>query len=154
MPFDDFDDDDDTSAGSARLADAVERLAEELPRLLPDEPGLRADFGALLAGLRPGGRPAVDEDTLDEALAFLTGHPRTRERLNELLVRKISEISYERTHARLAGDPFVEYDRRVCPRCGRAWVILGADDEDEPPERCPDDDAVLTDVPGGGTGPP
>ncbi|MEO3852569.1 hypothetical protein ABGB09_33960 [Streptomyces sp. B8F3] len=147
MPSADFDD--DTASEGARLALAVERLARELPRLLPDKPELRAAVETLLARMRTE-TPRARDDTLDTIGARLTAHPRARQRLNQLL----GPTTRADRAGRLPGDPFVEYDRLVCPRCRRVWVILGVDDEDDPPERCPDDSEILTDLPGGGTGPP
>lgn len=110
--------------------------------LLPDSEPLRADLTALLAQLRAGdGDP---EEKLDEILALLTSRQETRTRLNELLG---PERDADRT-PRFAGDPVVGYERAVCPHCGRAWVILDADEDDLPPERCPDDGATLTVVQG------
>ncbi|MEW2400061.1 hypothetical protein [Streptomyces sp. NPDC046862] len=142
MSFDDFDH--GTASEEARLVHAIERLAEELPELLPNEPDVRAELGALLTRLRSDATAARDE-TLDEILVLLAARHRTRERLNELAG---PEPGIDR-HVRLAGDPFIAYERHVCPRCGRFWVVLDADEDDQPPERCPDDGAVLTDASGG-----
>ncbi|MFI2504974.1 hypothetical protein [Streptomyces sp. NPDC018972] len=137
MSFDDFDH--GTASEEARLVHAIERVAEELPELLPREPDIRAEFGALLTRLRSDATATRDE-TLDEILELLAAREPTRERLNELVG---PEPGIDR-HVRLAGDSFVGYERHVCPRCGRFWVILDADEDDQPPERCPDDGAVLT----------
>lgn len=142
MSFDDFDH--STASEEARLVHAIERLAEELPELLPGEPDVRAEFGALLTRLRSDAT-AVRGDALDEILVMLAARHRTRERLNEL----VGPDPGTDRHVRLAGDPFVGYERHVCPRCGRFWVVLDADEDDQPPESCPNDGTVLTNTSGG-----
>ena len=47
-----------------------------------------------------------------------------------------------------AGDSLLRYDRYACPDCRRAWVVLDADEDEQPPERCPDDGSVLMFVSG------
>jgi hypothetical protein len=124
------------------LVNVVERLAQELPVLMTDFEPLHADLAALLARLRAGdGDP---EETLDEILALLASRQETRTRLDDLLGPEHAE---DRT-PRFAGDPVVGYEQAVCPRCGRAWVILDADEDELPPERCPNDGAVLTVIQG------
>lgn len=124
------------------LANVLERLAQELPGLLPNFDPMHADLAALLARLRE--RDGDLEATLDEILALLASRQETRTRLNELLDPEHDE---DRS-PRIAGDPVVGYEQAVCPQCGRAWVILDADEDDLPPERCPNDGAVLTVVQG------
>jgi len=132
------------SPGVPDWATAVERVAQDLPGLLPadDAMTVSARIGPLLSRLREPG--AGREQAADEIALVLSTHDSARRRLNQLL----GPAGLVQRYPEYAGSPLVGYDRYVCPDCGRAWIVLDADEDEQPPELCPDDAATLTFVAG------
>jgi hypothetical protein len=125
-------------------AAAVDRIARELPDLVPaaGAQAISAGLAPLLSRMRESG--SVDEQILDQIAELLTAHDSIRRRLNQLLgyTQRIQR------YPGYAGDTMVSYDRYVCPECERAWIVLDADEDEQRPERCPDDLAALMFIPG------
>jgi hypothetical protein len=121
-------------------AAAVERVACELHDLLPaaEARAVSAELTPLLTRMRESG--SLSEEILDEIAELLTAHGPTRHRLNRLL----GPAQTVHRYPGYAGDTLVGYDRYICPDCERAWIILDADEDEQPPEHCPDDGAALT----------
>jgi hypothetical protein len=123
---------------------AVDRIARELPDLVSaaEAQVISTELAPLLSRMRESG--SVAEQIVDEIAELLTAHDSIRRRLNQLLghARRIQR------YPGYAGDTLVSYDKYVCPECERAWVVLDTDEDEQPPERCPDDLATLMFTPG------
>ncbi|KPI23549.1 hypothetical protein OV320_0496 [Actinobacteria bacterium OV320] len=121
------------------IVEVAGRVLRELDRW-PEAAALAGPLAALVRRASAETDPDARAGHEDELYRLLSRHETTRHRMDELLPSTVGWRGLEPTFS--SGTP-VAKDRFVCPREDHyVWTVLGVDDPDSPPERCP----VHTDV--------
>lgn len=116
------------------IVEVAERILRELDQW-PEAAALAGPLAALLRTAKDEADPDARADHGDELYGLLASHETTRVRMDELLPRTAGWRGLEPTYS--SGAP-VAKDRFVCPRGDHyVWAVLGVDDPEPPPERCP-----------------
>lgn len=115
------------------IVEVAGRILRELDRW-PEAAALAGPLAALLRTAKDETDSDARADHEDELYRLLAGHEATRRRMDELLPHAIGWRGLEPTYS--SGTP-VPKDRFVCPAGDLVWTVLGVDDPEPPPERCP-----------------